>query len=143
MPCVTPSQPHPIPPGESLNITKVLEKTHGGSLWPDGRPMERVASARAGSLEGYKEPDCLTHRAQNAAFLQAQATTEFNEIKRLAKEVYGTKFEGGIGEQPGAGKRRGRKKKSAVVGTGDGVDWNATVDQLMERQNALDQNAPW
>ena len=66
-----------------------------------------------------------------------------NEIKRLAKEVYGTKFEGGIGEQPGAGKRRGRKKKPVIVGTGDGVDWNATVDQLMERQNALDQNAPW
>ncbi|KAL1666868.1 DNA polymerase family A-domain-containing protein [Schizophyllum commune] len=143
MPCVTPSQPHPIPPGESLNITKVLEKTHGGSLWPDGRPMERVASLHAGALEGYKEPDCLTHRAQNAAFLQAQATTEFNEIKRLAKEVYGTKFEGGIGEQPGAGRRRGRKKKSVIVGSGDGVDWNATVDQLMERQNALDQNAPW
>ncbi|KAL1740360.1 DNA polymerase family A-domain-containing protein [Schizophyllum fasciatum] len=143
MTCVTPSQPHPIPPGESLNITKVLEKTHGGSLWPDGRAMGRESFVPSGTLEGYKEPNCLTHRAQSAAFLQAQATSEFNEIKRLAKEVYGTKFEGGIGEQPGQGKRRGRKKKMTIVGTGDGVDWNATVDQLMERQNALDQNAPW
>ncbi|TRM64310.1 DNA polymerase family A-domain-containing protein [Schizophyllum amplum] len=142
MPCVTPSQPHPIPPGESLNITKILRKTHGGSLWPGGRPMEDSATIPAGALADYKEPDCLTHRAKNAAFLQAQATSEFNEIKRLAKEVYGTKFEGGIGEQPGRGKRgRKTKKKLAVIGAGDNVDWSATVDHLIERQMALDQSA--
>ncbi|OCH84282.1 gamma DNA-directed DNA polymerase, partial [Obba rivulosa] len=60
MPCVTPSQPHPIPPGESLDIAAVLRKTHGGSLWPDGAPMsERDGLDCGGDLAGYREPDCL------------------------------------------------------------------------------------
>lgn len=32
MTCVTPSQPTPIQPGESLNVEQVLTKTTGGSL---------------------------------------------------------------------------------------------------------------
>ncbi|KIO20204.1 hypothetical protein M407DRAFT_16020 [Tulasnella calospora MUT 4182] len=32
LPCVTPSQPNPIPPGEALDMMQILEKTGGGSL---------------------------------------------------------------------------------------------------------------
>ncbi|KAF8328293.1 DNA polymerase family A-domain-containing protein [Amanita rubescens] len=90
MECVTPSQPVPIPPGESLNIEGVLEKT-GGSLGEE-RGVEHV-----GSLEGYEEPDCMVHRANTAAFLKAQAAQDFGEVKGLAQKVHGVKFEGGIG----------------------------------------------
>ncbi|KAI0078596.1 gamma DNA-directed DNA polymerase [Panus rudis PR-1116 ss-1] len=90
MPCVTPSQPIPIPPGESLNIEKVLEKTNGGSLWPDGSPMrEEDGIVCGGSLEGYQQPDCLKHRATDAAWLRAQATSDLAEIKHLAQHASG------------------------------------------------------
>ena len=97
MPCVTPSQPIPIPPGESLDIAGILAKTHGGSLNKDGLPMTpELNHAVEGSLNGYLEPNCLSHRAKNAAFLQAQATTDFGEVKGLAQQVYGKRFVGGM-----------------------------------------------
>ena len=45
MECVTPSNPTPIPPGFILDIEQTLEKTNGGSLYRDGRPMEQPMSA--------------------------------------------------------------------------------------------------
>lgn len=113
LPCVTPSQPVPIPPGESLNITQVLEKTNGGSLWSDGRPMQlRDNTNGLGSLDGYIRPNCLAHRASSAHFLRAQATAEFGEVKRLAEMDSGRTFEGGIGGYDERRKRRGRRTKS-------------------------------
>lgn len=113
LPCVTPSQPVPIPPGESLNITQVLEKTNGGSLWSDGRPMQlRDDTNDLGSLDGYTRPNCLAHRASSAHFLRAQATAEFGEVKRLAEMDSGRTFEGGIGGYDERRKRRGRRTKS-------------------------------
>ena len=109
MPCVTPSQPVPIPPGESLDIGKVLDKTNGGSLNPDGSPMveERPPSDL---LEGYQKPNYLAHRADNAAWLRAQATSEFAEIKILAQKASGRKYQGGIG---GGSRFRGKTGKKA------------------------------
>jgi DNA polymerase gamma 1 len=129
MPCVTPSQPVPIPVGESLDIAGVLAKTSGGSLWKDGHPMAKDPSTHfQGSLEGYVAPDCLTHRAASAAFLQAQATKDFGEVKGLAQTVYGTKFSGGLGNQ----NPRKPRKKSAPVGNGEGVDWGAAAEEMMK-----------
>ena len=109
MPCVTPSQPTPLPPGESLDMAKLLDKTHGGSLHPDGSPMVLEASSqRRANLPDYQAPNCLVHRAKNAAWLRAQATSEFAEIKLLAQKATGQKFVGGIGGGPRA--RRAPKK---------------------------------
>lgn len=85
MPCVTPSQPNPIPPGESLDIVAVLEKTNGGSLWKGGSPMEEWVS-REGNIDvpGYTVPDFLVHRASDAKWLKAQSTSSIDEIKLLA-----------------------------------------------------------
>jgi DNA polymerase gamma 1 len=128
MPCVTPSQPVPIPFGESLDITSVLTKTSGGSLWRDGRPMNTDSSANfQGTLEGYVAPDCLAHRAASADFLQAQATKDFGEVKGLAQRVYGKKFVGGLGSQ-----NPRKPKKSAPVGNGDGVDWDTAAEEMMK-----------
>jgi len=122
MPCVTPSQPHPIPSGESLNITQVLEQTNGGSLRADGRPMAEENPAQwIGSLEGYQSPDCLKHRAKGAGFLRAQATTEFAEVKHLAQTDSGQKYDGGIG---GSKKFKKRSNIPKVLAGVEGVDWD-------------------
>ena len=92
MPCVTPSHPEPIPPGESLDITQILEKTNNGSLWRDGRRMASVSGREgdlAGDLDGYAEPNCLVHRADSAAWLKAQATDDLREIKFLHRGASG------------------------------------------------------
>lgn len=114
MPCVTPSQPVPIPPGESLDIAKVLEKTNGGSLHPDGTPMRDESVPSNIAAEGYTEPDCLRHRAKSTAWLRAQATSEFSEIKLLAQQATGQKFRGGIGGGPRGG-RGGRGKPASTA----------------------------
>jgi DNA polymerase gamma 1 len=129
MPCVTPSQPVPIPSGESLDITNVLAKTSGGSLWKDGRPMDMDSSTNfEGHLDGYVVPDCLAHRATSSYFLQAQATNDFGEVKGLAQKVYGKAFVGGIGSQ----KPKKPKKPLAPVGNGEGVDWDVAAEAMMK-----------
>ncbi|KAF5369324.1 hypothetical protein D9758_002746 [Tetrapyrgos nigripes] len=137
MPCVTPSQPNSIPPGESLNIEGILTRTNGGSLWKDGRAMDTAEESKwEGSLDGYIETDCLTHRAANPAFLRAQATSDFGEIKHLAKQVYGKQLDD---VEDGKGKRRKRESKSkkAPVGNGDGVDWTEIVEELLKSGREL------
>ena len=122
MECVTPSQPVPIPPGESLNMEDVLQRTGGGHLGDVVVPL-------VGSLEGYEEPDCMVHRAKTAAFLKAQAAQDFGEVKGLAQQVHGVKFEGGIGD---GGKGRGKRAKGKAakgkarppLGNGEGIDWS-------------------
>ncbi|KAH9963726.1 gamma DNA-directed DNA polymerase [Lactifluus volemus] len=106
MPCVTPSHPTPIPSGESLSIEDVLPRTSGGTLWADGHPMEEDNDdddeSGEGSdkvqkwepLVGYVRPDCLRHRADSTAWLRAQATNSFAEVKYLAQQVSGIDFEG-------------------------------------------------
>lgn len=129
IPCVTPSQPIPIPPGESLDITKILTQTKNGSLWADGSPMEEDARVDPHVDANYQEPDCLVHRSKNAHWLRAQATSEFAEIKSLAQRLTGQKFKGGIG---GAKKRASAgSPKLRKVGNGEGVDWPVLVDELM------------
>lgn len=89
MTCETPSHPCAIPPGESLDIMKTLEWT-GGSLWRDGQPMdvgEGGIVEEGEGMQGYQQPDCLVHRAKGAAFLRAQATNEFAEVRHLAKQA--------------------------------------------------------
>ena len=108
---MTPSQPVPIAPGESLNIEDVLEKTRGSLGEEHG--IEHV-----GSLDGYEEPDCMVHRAKTAAFLKAQAAQDFGEVKGLAQKVHGVKFEGEIGGRPGANGKKGKGSEKVPLGNG-------------------------
>jgi DNA polymerase gamma 1 len=135
MPCVTPSQPNAIPPGESLNIEAVLQKTNG-SLLKDGTPMPESSNQPfEGTLDGYNETDCLIHRAKGATFLQAQAASDFGEVKHLAQLESGKRFVGGIG---GDGKKKGSKKKRVPVGNGDGVDWSRAIDDLLNDSKTVE-----
>jgi len=136
MPCVTPSQHMPIPPGESLDITQLLTKTNGGSLRKDGEVMVDDDKIE-GNLDGYREPNCLMHRADSAAFLRAQATTEFAEVKHLAEKAYGQRFVGGVGGGPSS---RNRKRKTLGVGNGEGVDWSEAVEQMLQSDPSIPSN---
>ncbi|KAG6898245.1 hypothetical protein C0992_002259 [Termitomyces sp. T32_za158] len=136
MPCVTPSQPIPIARGESLDITGVLDHTNGGSLWKDGHPMSTDNHEEyVGNLDGYTPPDCLAHRSASAAFLRAQATSDFGEVKGLAQKVSGKKFSGGIGNGKNSSKGKkstgGQRKRPVPVGNGEGVDWAALVEKVL------------
>ncbi|KAG9036042.1 DNA-directed DNA polymerase gamma mip1 [Tulasnella sp. JGI-2019a] len=90
MPCVTPSQQVPIPPGEKLDIMEVLKKTSGGSLWKD-RSVIAASPASLAQLSGYAQPECLVHRATGPAFLRAQCTSEIGEIRMLSRGVRGSR----------------------------------------------------
>lgn len=138
MPCVTPSQPTPIPPGESLGIEELLAHT-GGTLWADGRPMEEPEEGsdeerRWDPLVGYVRPDCLRHRADSAAWLRAQATNSFAEVKYLAQQVSGIKFEGDVGN---GAQMRGRRRKVVPAAAPEpeegGSEWAEVLQQEMRR----------
>lgn len=78
-PCVTPSQPDPIPPGESLDMAGVLAKA-GGSL----HRRQGVELPDPG-WPAYV-PSMQQHRCVGEAgllFLQAQAATDIDEIRAL------------------------------------------------------------
>ncbi|KAG0693387.1 DNA polymerase family A-domain-containing protein [Suillus ampliporus] len=128
MPCVTPSHPDPIAPGESLGIAGILEKANGGSLWKDGRPMtaDPLPSKISSEYnEGYEPPSCLIHRAESAAWLRAQATSEFPEIKHLAQQTSGQVVDSG--KSGNQGKQRGRPSKHASM---ELDDWEAMQEVL-------------
>ena len=99
--CVTPSHPDPIPPGESLDIAQILEKTNNGSLWRDGRAMGSASGALGdlvGDLGGFEDANCLVHRAKSTAWLSAQTVDNLKSIRFLDRT------------EPAGGQRGGRDK---------------------------------
>lgn len=129
MPCVTPSHPDAISPGESLGIAGILDKTNNGSLWKDGRPMIADSSFSNASDPCYEPPNCLIHRAESAAWLRAQATSEFPEIKHLAQQTSGQVIDSGIRgtQNSNEGKKRGRPAKHVSM---ELSDWEAMQEVL-------------
>lgn len=86
-----------------------------------------------GSLLGYTESNCLVHRAKGASFLQAQAASDFGEVKHLAQLESGKKIVGGIG----GGGKRAPKKHAVPVGNGEGVDWSKMIDDLLDDSRSV------
>ncbi|TBU23909.1 gamma DNA-directed DNA polymerase [Dichomitus squalens] len=136
MPCVTPSQPNPIPPGESVDILKTLEKTRGGSLWQGGEPMVHNDGLDCeSSLFGYSSPDCLAHRANSASWLRAQSTSNFDEVKSLAESF---KRNGPSTTAPKFKARSTRRsdiqrlKKARSLGDGSQYDWGAIAEEMLQ-----------
>ncbi|KAK0464257.1 gamma DNA-directed DNA polymerase [Desarmillaria tabescens] len=126
MPCITPSQPEPIPPGECLDIVQILGKTNNGSLWPDGRAMETSFNGPfIGTLEGYVETDFNAHRSPSAEWLQAQSTKDFGEVRHLAKEESAKRHPGDVRSQS---KKRG--KPGGSINKND--DWAEMVERVLQ-----------
>ena len=128
--CVTPSHPDPIPPGESLEISQILEKTNNGSLWRDGRAMGTASgglSDLVGNLEGYVEPNCLVHRANSTAWLGAQTADNLKGIRFLYKAESGGQ-RGGRGKSLGTDAPKPKRKPRQVSSVGAPSD----VERLVE-----------
>ena len=137
MPCVTPSHPDPIPPGESLDITQILGKTNNGSLWRDGRVMKGVSGGQdvlVGNLDGYVEPNCLAHRAGSAAWLTAQAADNLKAIRFYHKEASGelSGQRGGRPAQSTKGRSSGTDAPQRKPCRANSVGALSDVEQLVE-----------
>ena len=77
MDCVTPSNPTPIPPGETRTIYDAITKTHGGHL---GEAQESTPSAR---------PKYTGRRQQaptDILWLQAQSAQSDRELQSIARQ---------------------------------------------------------
>ncbi|CAD6930405.1 unnamed protein product [Tilletia controversa] len=92
-PCITPSHPKPIPHGEALDIEAILERTNSGTLRADGQPMHWEApipiSDQPVAYPPY-QPTHQQHRSigpQGQYYLEAQATSDVNEIRALDKRA--------------------------------------------------------
>ena len=93
MECVTPSQTVPLMRGECLTIKDSIVKTNGGSLYRDGREMERWVDrlSEPDPPAGYTEPDVSKHRADGPLFLAAQSTRSLSFIRMQAGKWKGSR----------------------------------------------------
>ena len=89
---------------------------------------------KSDSLVEYTFPDFLRHRAKRAAWLRAQATNSFAEVKHLAQQEFGVKFGGDIGKDSRSRTRR-RSKYEVVAPESDEqtTEWEEVLQREMER----------
>lgn len=89
MTCVTPSQPIPLPPGESLTIDQILDLT-GKTLNRDGKTPSSSLSQKepVPQPKGYVAPNITAHRQSDYNFLRAQAATSPEEMQLYAKRAH-------------------------------------------------------
>ncbi|GAA5820545.1 hypothetical protein JCM3770_003851 [Rhodotorula araucariae] len=91
MTCITPSNPDPIPFGESLDISDSLSRTAGGSLFADGRSMvaHEPALQLPTPVSGLTKLDIVgeQHRVDETRFLIAQTAASAKDVARLWRET--------------------------------------------------------
>lgn len=123
MPCVTPSQPVPIPSGESLDIITTLARTNGGSLLKDGGSMKKkpMCDIDARVFADYVPPNCLAHRAKSEYWLDAQSTDLIERIKFLSEKSYGS---GSANVQKGVGGKCGKGRSRKISGVDNVEHWD-------------------
>jgi len=86
MDCVTPSFPHKIPHGESLDINQLLAKGDEAFLDPSIQPL----STPAPDQYSYTPRESVMSALQgsdNIAFIKAQITRDDDELKNIVKEA--------------------------------------------------------
>ncbi|KAI0476849.1 DNA polymerase gamma [Xylaria cf. heliscus] len=89
MDCVTPSHPTPIPPGESLDITELLEKGDDAFLDPNIVPAKHAPNPE--SIPYTKRVPIMQSLAmspdlKDLSFLKAQITNDEKELRNILKE---------------------------------------------------------
>lgn len=84
MDCVTPSHPDAIPPGESVDITKLLENTES-ILDPETEPKEKIDYKRWDYHPRVPVMEQL-QKNTNLPFLKAQSATD-KELADIIQEV--------------------------------------------------------
>lgn len=90
MDCVTPSHPHKIPHGESLDISQLLDKDQEAYLDPSVVPVSPPTPQKYTYTP--RESVMATLQAtNNPAFIKAQITKDDKELREIIKEVTKTK----------------------------------------------------
>jgi DNA polymerase gamma 1 len=114
MPCVTPSQPTPIPQGESVDIAQLLVKTDGGHLGVERDLAWPSCAAEAPEALDASMPPLFDLKARSHVdFLNAQASRSSSEaVRYLIDQAARERSEGGEGGERG---ERGERSDSAVL----------------------------
>ncbi|KAH8696154.1 DNA polymerase gamma [Talaromyces proteolyticus] len=85
MDCVTPSHPHKIPHGESLDINQLLQKGEQAFLDPSIKPLLPPTPDQY-SYTPRKSVMSSLQSSDNVAFIKAQITSDDKELKEIIKE---------------------------------------------------------
>ncbi|KAI9695834.1 MAG: DNA-directed DNA polymerase gamma mip1 [Bogoriella megaspora] len=86
MDCVTPSQPTPIPSGESIDIEQLLAKGKEAELDPKVDPLDPPQVQNYSYKPRVPVMAELEHRS-NIAYLKAQITDDDKELREIIKDV--------------------------------------------------------
>ncbi|KAI2630641.1 DNA polymerase family A [Hypoxylon sp. NC1633] len=110
MDCVTPSHSTPIPPGESLDITQLLEK--GGEAYLDPSIVPEKHAPQLGRIPYQPRKPVMedldaSQDPKDLSFLRAQITNDEKELREILK---GQKKESGSGSTDGAAKKPRQRK---------------------------------
>ncbi|KAI1813903.1 DNA polymerase gamma [Poronia punctata] len=114
MDCVTPSHPTPIDPGESIDITQLLEKGRDALLDPAIVPEKyapQVKDIPYTPRVPVMEALAMTQDPKDLSFLKAQITNDEQELRDILKaqrKSSGPTSSGGLGGEP-------RKPRSRTV----------------------------
>jgi DNA polymerase gamma 1 len=90
MDCVTPSHPHKIPHGESLDISRLLDKDQEAYLDPSVVPVS-PPSPQKYTYTPRESVMASLQATNNPTFIKAQITKDDKELRELIKEVTKTK----------------------------------------------------
>ena len=86
MDCVTPSQPNPIPPGESIDIEGLLAKGQEAHLDSNVKPLDAPHVEKISYTPRVPVMADLQHRS-DLTFLRAQVTNDDKEFREILKEL--------------------------------------------------------
>lgn len=86
MDCVTPSHPHKIPHGESLDINTLLDKGPEAFLNPSIKPISPPDPDKY-SYTPRKPVMSSLQTSDNPAFIKAQITSDDKELREIIKEA--------------------------------------------------------
>lgn len=86
MDCVTPSHPHKIPPGESLDINQLLEKGPKAYLDPQIKPNDPPSPEKYEYTPRTSVMSSLDTSSEDPAFIKAQITNDERELREIIKE---------------------------------------------------------
>lgn len=84
--CVTPSHPHPIPPGESLSMIQLLEKGEISQLDPNIQPLRPPQLEHISYTPRQSVMDSLQSSSNDLTFLKAQITSDDKELRDILRE---------------------------------------------------------
>lgn len=86
MDCITPSNPHKIPHGESLDINQLLDKGPKAYLDPQIRP-NITPSPEKYTYNPRKSVMSTLDSSEDPAFIRAQVTSDEKELREIIKET--------------------------------------------------------